>query len=100
MEFSLNKSLEIIENFPNVLSALLLPLSEEWITHNEGENTWSAKEIVAHLIVCEETNWLPRIRIILSDHANKIIEPMDMLAHLELAQKLSMHDLLISYASL
>jgi len=63
--------LEILENTPIVISALLKNLSDDWTLFNEGENTWTVKEVVAHLIVCEETDWLPRAKIILSNQQNK-----------------------------
>ena len=62
MKFTLSKSLEIIERTPGVIYAMLSGLSDEWVTGNEGDNTWNAKEVVAHLIICEKTNWLVRVR--------------------------------------
>ena len=86
MKFSLNKSMEILENTPFVISSLLNNLSDEWILFNEGENTWTAKEVVAHLIICEETDWLPRMKIILCESPNKTFVQIDMFAHFDLAK--------------
>jgi len=94
MLFTLSHSLEILTRTPDVLSSLLSDLSEEWINGNEGEGTWSAKEVVAHLIVCENTDWLPRAKIILSDQTDKTLEGIDMTAHFELARKNSLETLL------
>ncbi len=98
MKFSLQKSFEILENTPKVLATFLNPLSKEWTDVNEGDKTWTVKEVVAHLIVCEETDWLPRVRIILSDQGNKVFEPIDMNAHFRLAQKYSLVELLKTFA--
>lgn len=100
MKFSLSKSLEIIERTPAVLSAMLLGLSEEWVNGNEGENTWTAKEVVAHLIVCENTNWIPRARIMLSNNANKTLERIDMTVQFEIAENNSLETLLNEFTTL
>lgn len=95
MQFSFEKSLEILERTPDTVYALLHDLSDEWIHSHEGDNTWTAKEVVAHLLVCEETSWLPRARIILSDDPTKVFAPVDMMIHFERAQQTSLEDLLI-----
>ncbi|MGN7786870.1 DinB family protein [Niabella sp. 22666] len=94
MKFTLSKSLEIIERTPGVIYAMLSGLSDEWVTGNEGDNTWNAKEVVAHLIICEKTNWLVRAKIMLSNDANKNLEPIDMATHFELAKNNSLETLL------
>lgn len=99
MNFSLSKSLEILERTPAVLTAMLSQLSDGWINCNEGADTWTPKEVVAHLIVCEETNWLPRIRLILSEQEDKAFVAMDMRAHFALAGVHSVEDLLFTFAA-
>lgn len=100
MKFSLEKSLEIIENTPNVLFQLLNNLSDEWTLNNEGVNTWNVKEVVAHLIVLEDTNWMTRTRIILSNKKDEYFVPVDMNAHFEIAQKTSLKELLTQFKEL
>ncbi|WP_343636366.1 DinB family protein [Fluviicola sp.] len=99
MEFSLDKSLEIIANTPVVISTLLHNLSDDWTDRNEGENTWTVKEVVAHLIECEQTNWLPRIRIVLNS-PETVFAPMDMQAHMEQAKNHSLGELLVQFDQL
>lgn len=99
MEFSLDKSLEILSNTPVVVSSLLQNLSDDWINHNEGENTWTVKEVLAHFIVCEEINWMPRIRLIL-DNPESVFAPMDMQVHFELTKKHSLSELLVQFDQL
>lgn len=100
MKFTIEKSIEIIERTPKVLLTLLKDLSSEWTEFNEGENTWTAKEIIAHLIICEQTDWIPRARIILSDGIDKAFVPLDMAAHFELATNNSLDQLLMDFQSL
>lgn len=93
MKFSLDKSLEILGSTPNVIAAMLQNLSENWTNQNEGENTWTTKEVVAHLIFCEETDWLPRIKIILNS-PEIVFPPIDMKAHFEIAKNNELQTLL------
>lgn len=93
MKFSLNKSLEILERTPIVIFEMLLNLNDEWTNSNEGENTWTTKEVVAHLIICEETDWLPRIKIILNS-PETVFSPIDMQAHFKLAENNELQALL------
>ena len=86
MNFSLQNTVQILENTPRVLSTWLNDLSDDWTNNNEGENTWSAKDVIAHLIICEKTNWLTRARIILSSGAEKQLLPIDMSAHFDLSK--------------
>lgn len=100
MEFSIYKSLEILKNTPNVLTSLLHNLSDDWTTNNEGENTWTTKEVLAHLIVCEETDWLPRVKIIHENGLEKKLISIDMTAHFEIAKCNSLKDLLFQFKQL
>ncbi|MBS1640695.1 MAG: DinB family protein [Bacteroidetes bacterium] len=100
MKYTLSKSLEIIERTPKILFTMLLGLSEEWITCNEGESTWNTKEVIAHLIVCENTNWVPRIRIMLSNSTNKTLDLVDMSAHFKIAKENSLEALLNEFKML
>jgi len=83
MKFDLQKAIEILSRTPKALQAQLTGLSEEWIYNNEGPGTWSPFEIVGHLIVNEETNFLPRTVLILSNEEHKILSPINMTVHLE-----------------
>ncbi len=100
MKFSFEKTLEILESTPNVISAMLQNLSEDWTNHNEGENTWTAKEVVAHLIVCEETEWLTRTKIILSEAIEKKLTPINMQAHFKIAENNDLSFLLMKFQEL
>ncbi|HEX8548050.1 MAG TPA: DUF1572 family protein [Cytophagaceae bacterium] len=94
------KKLEILERTPDVLDALLEGLCPDWIMANEGENTWNAKEVLAHLIVCDQTNWMVRMKIILSQDAVRQLVPIDMTAHFELSKSRSLNDLLKQFREL
>jgi DinB family protein len=94
MEFNLEKSIEILERTPNVLKALLQGLSDDWILNNEGEGTWSAYDVVGHLIHGEKTDWIPRTEIILSGNSNKSFVVFDRFAQFEESRGKSLKELL------
>ena len=77
MKFSLNNSLEILRATPAVLGTMLSNISNEWLVNNEGEGTWNVKEILSHLIHCEEEDWIPRMKIIQNEKGDKKFEPFD-----------------------
>ncbi len=94
MNFSIEKSLDILDRTPEVLLQLLDGLSDEWTTQNEGEDTWSAYDIIGHLIHGEKTDWIIRAQIILSSNEDKNFEPFDRFAQYENSKGKSLPELL------
>jgi hypothetical protein len=77
MDFDLDQSTEILSRTPAALRKLLTGLSEDWLSGNEGPDTWSPVDVIKHLIHGEEVDWIPRARIIL-DHGESVrFEPFD-----------------------
>ena len=64
MNFTLPKSIEILERTPDVLITMLQNISSDWSSNNEGGETWSVYDIVGHLIHAEKTDWIFRMEII------------------------------------
>ena len=77
MELELSQAVGVLERTPPALSALLGGLPETWVTPNEGEGTFSPRDVLGHLIHGEETDWIPRAEIILSDGENRPFTPFD-----------------------
>ncbi len=100
MQFNLDNSIAILERTPSVLSTLLRGLLEDWTLCNEGPDTWSAYDIVGHLIHGEETDWLPRVRIILEHGESRPFEPFDRFAQFENSKGKSMVELLNRFTEL
>ncbi|MBH0170052.1 DinB family protein [Fictibacillus sp. 18YEL24] len=82
MNFKQSEALEILERTPAVLTNLLSGLSNEWVNGNEGGDSWNSLEVVAHLIDCEKSNWIPRINSILSSYEDAPLQPFDRFSHL------------------
>ena len=100
MHFELEKSLEILERTPKVLTVLLQDISDDWVAQNEGGETWSPYDIVGHFIHCEKTDWVPRMEVILSEKADKTFDPFDRFAHFAESQAKSLTQLLEEFTLL
>jgi hypothetical protein len=50
MEFNLDSAIALLAHTPSVLTALLRDLPDAWTTCNEGDNTWTPKDDVAHYL--------------------------------------------------
>ena len=79
--FDLQQTLAILERTPAALDALLRGLPDELTSANEGSGTWSAYEIIGHLIFGELTDWLPRARILLAGDETRTFEPFDRIGY-------------------
>lgn len=82
MSFDLSETLDILGRTPAVLDGLLRGSSASWHHIDEGPDTWSAFDVVGHLIHGEETDWVPRARIILEYGEGRPFEPFDRFAQL------------------
>lgn len=100
MNFELNKSIKILERTPAVFRALFQDLDCEWATINEGPKTWSAYDIIGHLIHGEQTDWIPRAKIILGDNEDKTFKPFDRFAQETLSKGKSTNELLEEFTRL
>lgn len=99
MKYDLNKSTEILSNTPTALETLLKNLSNDWLYANEGPDTWSPFDIIGHLVHCERTDWMERIKIILND-GDKNFKPVDRFAQLTENKGKSIAELLEDFKSL
>ncbi|MCA9754419.1 MAG: DinB family protein [Candidatus Eisenbacteria bacterium] len=81
MEFDLAHALAILERTPTVLRALLAGLPDAWTVPNEGGESWSATDVVGHLIDGEEADWIPRLEIVLEQGENRTFRPFDRTRH-------------------
>jgi len=99
-EFNLPEAIAILTRTPPTLDALLLGLPNVWARRNEGKDTWSAFDIVGHLIVGERTDWMPRVRIILENGEARPFDPFDRFAQSKENQDKSLEHLLDHFARL
>jgi hypothetical protein len=80
----LDETIEVLERTPGVLQALVGgALSAGWCHAREGDHTWSPVDILGHLVHGEETDWIPRAKILLGQGQAAEFEPFDRVAQFE-----------------
>ncbi|HEY8166281.1 MAG TPA: DinB family protein, partial [Gemmatimonadaceae bacterium] len=75
MKFALDNAIDVLRRTPATISALLDGIADPWARGTEGPITFSPFDVVGHLIDGEETDWMPRTRIILSNETDKRFTP-------------------------
>jgi uncharacterized damage-inducible protein DinB len=82
MGHELENTMALLERTPAALDALLRGLPEVWTESNEGGDTWSVSTVLAHLIHCEQEDWIPRARHILASGEAEPFAPLDREGHM------------------
>ncbi len=103
-QFSLADTIAVLSRTPAALNALVRGLPDIWVHRDEGlhagKATWSAFDIVGHLIEGERTDWIPRARIILESGEARPFDPFDRFAQEKESQGKSLEQLLDEFARL
>jgi hypothetical protein len=93
-------TMAFLSRTPGALSALLRDLPDAWAQRNEGEGTWTVENVVGHLIYCEQTDWMPRAKVILEHGESRAFEPLDMMGHIRVCEGKSLDGLVDEFARL
>ena len=94
MKFELHQAVKLLSATPATLIALLGNLGDVWTRSSGNTDQWEAFDIVGHLIHAEETDWIPRAKIILEQGDNRAFEPFDRFAQFERSQGKTLEELL------
>ncbi len=100
MRFELKDAVPVLERTPGVLRQLLAGLPDDWVRATEGPDTWSAFDVVGHLVHGERTDWLPRTEIILREGESRTFTPFDRFAQFEASRGKPLEELLDTFAEL
>src|SRR5256885_1066843 len=100
MRHNLEDTIALIERTPATLNALLRDLPEAWTHRNEGGDSWSAYDIVGHLIHGEKTDWIPRTRRILESGESVPFDKFDRFAQERESKGKTLPQLLDEFAKL
>jgi len=100
MEFRLDLAMEALARTPGTLRALLEGADDAWVRGNEGADTFSAFDNLGHLIDGEETDWIPRARIILAQGGSVRFESYDRHRHRQRNVGRSLESLLAEFERL
>jgi hypothetical protein len=98
MTSELQRTISSLSRTPAVLDALLRDLTEPW--RNEGANTWSAFDVVGHLVYGERTDWIQRAKIVLQFGQTRPFEPFDRMGFVRDSHGKSLAQLLDEFARL
>src|SRR5919205_1157191 len=100
MKLELQDVKDILRRTPLTLNGLLQGLPERLLMTNEGPDTWSPYDIMGHLIHGEETDWIPRARMILEDGESRAFTPFNREAMFEKSKGKSIDELQNEFARL
>ncbi len=76
-----DECLPLLARTPATFDALLRELPPQWTEATEGPGTWSPRDVLGHLVHCEKTDWLPRLKIILEYGPSRSFDPVDREGH-------------------
>jgi len=100
MDHTLQDTTALLARTPTTLSNLLRDLPQSWTHRNEGESTWSAFDVVGHLVNGERTDWVPRVKMVLEFGETRTFTPFDRWGHAQEIQGKSLEQLLDEFARL
>ena len=100
MDFNVEKSIEILERTPDVLITMLQDISPEWTTNNEGGETWSAYDVIGHLVHSDRISWISRIDLFLSDKEDRTFVQLNRFAQFEESKGKTLTQLLEEFRKL
>jgi hypothetical protein len=100
MENNSSAAISLLARTPATLDALLRDLPDTWTLCHEGESTWSAFDVVGHLIQTERTDWMPRVKSVLQFGATRAFDPVDRFAQIIENRGKSLPHLLDEFARL
>jgi DinB superfamily len=100
MECRLDEARQVLQRTPGVLRTMLDGLSDVWLLPNEGAETWSPRDVVAHLVGAERDLWIPRTRHLLEFGEDPPFPPFNRTAEIVASADRPVHDLLLEFARL
>ena len=100
MQFRLTDAVDVLSRTPAVLRSLIQNLPPEWVETSGERDGWPPYSVVGHLIHGEETDWIPRARIILENGESRTFEPFDREAQFEKSKGKSLAQLLDEFTAL
>jgi hypothetical protein len=99
-EHNLPDTIAVLSRTPAALDALLRDLPEVWTRRSEDGDTWSAFDVIGHLIHGERTDWMPRAKIILQFAETRAFDPFDRFAQRKESEGKSLGQLLDEFVFL
>jgi hypothetical protein len=99
MALHLADTIALLTRGPATFDALLRGLPDTWTGRNEGEGTWTAYDVIGHLLHGERTDWMARTRIVLESGETRPFPSFDRLAMTRESQGKSLDQLLDEFGA-
>ena len=80
--FELEDAVSVLTATPGTLIAPLGNLQDSWLKFKEDPEAWNPRTILVHFIHNELLNWMPRVRVILSEAEERRFPPFEQLPDL------------------
>lgn len=93
MQSIFSEEIQSLRQTPRVLAAAVKDRPDEWLDSRHRPDRLSPREVLGHLVVGEQIDWVPRIRIILSHGESRPFDPFDVLAGNQMSRERSVGDL-------
>ena len=100
MDFRLDEAIEILERTPASVTELLRGLSGPWLSASEGPGTFSPIDVLGHLIYGEQTDWIPRAKIMVDCGESRAFDPFDRTGFLPIIEGRGVDELLAQFTDL
>ncbi len=100
MAFRLDDTVRVLRSTPRVFRALFEDVPQEWLRHRDSPESFSAIDVLGHLIYGEQTDWIPRTKIILECGESRPFDPFDRGGFSSLIEGRSTGDLLNMFQEL
>src|SRR5436190_16732946 len=95
----MDNTISLLTHTPRALDALLRGLPESWTHRDEGDGSWTVFDVVGHLIHGEQTNWIPRTKIILEHGESRPFDKFDRTAMMRESEGKTLPQLLDAFAA-
>jgi len=95
MVYNLQEAIEILSRTPKVLRELLGGLDEKWLNYRKHDKAFSPSDVLGHLLLGEQTDWILRMKIMLSEDGSKEFPPFNRIGfdkNLGFAERLTQFD--------
>ena len=100
LAFKIDEAVALLTRTPAAFDAFLRGMPGVWVEGTEGRDTWSAFDILGHLVSAERRDWMPRVRFLLEHGESRPFEPFDRFAQLTENRDKTLEQLLDDFARL
>jgi len=98
--FQLEEALPLLEATPGVLRSLLGDLPQTWLQFKEDPEAWTPHTVLVHYVHNEGSNWIPRLRVLLSEDTIRRFPPFQQLPEVSELTAAGVPQLLDQFAQL